>query len=1199
MARNWTSAQIAAMDTRNKTLLVSAAAGSGKTATLTERIIRRITDKNDPADISKMLIVTFTRAAAAELRSRIFGALSDALASDPSSKHLASQLMKIGSARICTIDSFYLDIIKSNFSYLDLPAGFRTADDSEYELIARASMEESIEYMYDTCDAFPLLVECFGNVRSSDKIADIFLQLHDDLCSFPEGIEYVKKCAQKAQAESYLDFFSTSYGITVRDTVKSFCEHYINIFRSAIAYMDIDTYMSEAYKDSFLYDLEYSQNLYDALCDDTYGYAFAKNIIESYAPVALKRLSKANKTDKAQLYQNLRSAFGTKIKTLGKSTFAKQEEVIARAMKDTSAHLSTLYELLQRFEAIIQEEKDLRSILTFSDIRRYTLKLLVDDNGEPTEIAKKYAEQFTDIYIDEYQDVDRVQDLIFRSIAKPDNRFMVGDIKQSIYGFRGAEPMLFASYRKEFPPLDSDEALNSDSATIFMSNNFRCDESVINFTNVVCSTIFSACADSIGYTKDDDLVYSKLPPHDDYVPKKVRVSIVTPPNEELPEDFDDSSEARKYWEAEYIAKEILRLVREEKKADDSPIRPSDIAILFRSKSMSSILSDVLAAHNISCAENDAERYFEDPDVLMMLCILNTIDNPQRDIYLAGALRSPIFNFSLDEIISIRQSADKRFSLFEALRKYADSFDDSLSQKVRAFLQDIEGWQNDAASLSVDRFLRMLFDSPRFVASGVVSQSNGNNKGGNLLILYEYARKFESGSFKGLYQFVEYINSIIEDVGKLPNEGQASSDDRVSLMTVHKSKGLEFPVCFICNCAASARSRDNKNSMVYEYSSGIALKIADGSGFARINNPMRDAVLSHISDKQMEEEMRILYVALTRARERLYVTATTADDPQKLIAKAKTNATLIDRYTVMNSCTSYLDWILLAMQGAENSSFDLKFIPHQISLANEYPQEDDSEKITEIDEKLAERLKNEFSFKYDYAPLSRIPSKLSVSRLYPDILDENDTSLELFAKSESKTLVPDILLGKKSTPTGAERGTATHLFLQFCDFERLSRYGVKEELSRLEEKRFLPNNARSLIYLDELESFAKSSLIGDILNAKQIFREQRFNVELPASDFSSNETLSDKIKNEYLAVQGVIDLIIVDENGNVSLIDYKTDRLSREELSDDELAAKKINELHASQLSYYKKAVELLFCRECSRVCVYSTHSAKLYEIKVQ
>ncbi|MBP3333728.1 MAG: UvrD-helicase domain-containing protein [Clostridia bacterium] len=807
MAKNWTDAQKSAMNTRNKTLLVSAAAGSGKTATLTERIIRRITLDDPPADISKMLIVTFTRVAAAELRSRIFSALGDALAADPSNDHLASQLMKIGSAKISTIDSFYLDIIRANFSTLGISAGFRTADDSEYDLIARRVMEESIEFMYENDPRFPVFTECFGTVRSSINIADIFLDIYSDLESLPEGIDYVKYCAEKTEAQAELDFMATSYGNNLRSTTKDFCEHYSSIFSSALLYMQTDDPMRDAYEKSFIYDLEYCRSLSDAISNEQYGYLQTQQLLNSYNAISLGSLAAKNKSEISEQYKNMRTAFSNKIKALRAKTFSKSPAIISRAMYDTSAHLFTLYDLLLKFDSLVNEEKERRSLMTFTDIRRATLKLLVDDDGNPTDIAKKYAEQFTDIFIDEYQDVDRVQDLIFSSIAKPDNRFMVGDIKQSIYGFRGAEPMLFSSYRRKFPALESAEGEASENATIFMSDNFRCDKNVIDFTNTVCSAIFSVCTESIGYTDKDDLGFSKEPPSKDYVSPKVKLAIVTAPVGEDFEDIDKDADARRVWEAEYIAEEIARLMREEKKADGSAIQPSDIAVLFRAKSMSAILAQALAARGIPYAESDAERYFENSDVLMMLSVLNAIDNPERDIYLAGTLSSPIFNFSVDELITIRRDAPKNYSLFGAVELYANEYDNELANKCNGFIADLRAWQNDAASLSVERFLRLLFESERFVASGVVSQTDSHGDGGNLLMLYEYARKFENGSFKGLYQFVEYINSVLRDGGKLSGENKLSSDNRVSLMTVHKSKGLEFPVCFVCNTTCYTRSQD--------------------------------------------------------------------------------------------------------------------------------------------------------------------------------------------------------------------------------------------------------------------------------------------------------------------------------------------------------------------------------------------------------
>jgi ATP-dependent helicase/nuclease subunit A len=275
----------------------------------------------------------------------------------------------------------------------------------------------------------------------------------------------------------------------------------------------------------------------------------------------------------------------------------------------------------------MNEEKKRRGIMTFSDVRRHTLRLLVEPDGSPSAIAKQYAAEFSDIYIDEYQDVDRVQDLIFRSIAKPNNRFMVGDIKQSIYSFRGAEPSLFAGYRSAFPSIDSEEARNSEAASIFMSENFRCDESIIDFTNLICSRIFSVCEKAIGYRPEDDLRFAKEPPTTEYRSPKVEVVVISPPPKDEETKEEDGVPEKKDLEALFIAKEIDRLIRTEKKADGTPILPGDIAVLYRSRSMGAHLTHALNAMGILTSESDGERYFESPDVLMVLCLLNTVDNP--------------------------------------------------------------------------------------------------------------------------------------------------------------------------------------------------------------------------------------------------------------------------------------------------------------------------------------------------------------------------------------------------------------------------------------------------------------------------------------------------------------------------------------------------------------------------------------------
>ncbi|MBR2353868.1 MAG: UvrD-helicase domain-containing protein, partial [Clostridia bacterium] len=684
MAKNWTPAQCAAMNITNKNLLISAAAGSGKTATLTQRIINKLTDPDHPMDISTMLIVTYTNAAADELKSRIFQAVSEELAKNPSDKYLTDQLIKLGNARICTIDSFCLELIRANFSVLDISPSFRIADPAELELLEITVMEEAIEYFYETVDTFPSLAECLVGTRDSARLSEILLRLANKSNSLPEGIEFLRIHAKETaeQAENGIDFLSTRFGEVLRAETIDTVEHYGKFFDEA--YEFVLTPDMEPWLASIQYDRSFNQALLEALRHPTKGYELTRATLASFSPIRFSSLKKGSATEESDRIKAMRADINPKIKKLYEKSFSKSPETLQRAMKDTAHYTDILYRLLYLYESRMEEEKNRRGIKTFHDIRRLAMKLLVKDDGTPTEIARQYSEEFTEIYIDEYQDVDRVQDQIFRSIAKENNRFMVGDIKQSIYGFRGAEPSLFAEYREKFPPHDKATA-DGSSATVFMSENFRCDKNVIDFTNIVCSRIFYACEKSIGYCPEDDLRFSKALPHDAYVSPKAQVAVLTVPSAKKgpnPSGEEDPPIAKEI-EAEYIAGEIERLIRTEKKADGSAILPGDIAVLFRYRSMGPYLSDALNRHGILTSESDGERYFENPDVLLVLSLLNTVDNPHRDIFLTGTLCSPLFGFHMNDIIAIRQMADESYSLYDAMLICKDG-ESELSARCRAF-----------------------------------------------------------------------------------------------------------------------------------------------------------------------------------------------------------------------------------------------------------------------------------------------------------------------------------------------------------------------------------------------------------------------------------------------------------------------------------------------------------------------------------
>ncbi len=1189
MSRNWTEAQRAAIDIRGKELLVSAAAGSGKTATLTERIITSLTDKDSPADISNMLVVTFTRAAAAELRQRIFKAVSEALAKDPSNRRLSSQLVKIGNAKICTIDSFYLELIRENFDSLGLPPSFRIADTAEAELLEKELMGDTVEDFYEKePEKFSLLAEAFTTLRSSQRLPDVFINLYTHISSYPEGVEFLRVCAERCGAEAELDFFESSFGKILLEETKSAVEYFISFFAGAVEMINSDGEARDAYLQSFSYDLTFCRDLLDIIGNGSYSQI--REHILGYAPLKLKPLKAELTTEKIIALKERRSALTKSIRALGEKSFCLTAENISAAMSQTAEHTALLYDVLADFDARFSQEKLARGICDFSDIRKFALKLLVEPDGSPTRVAKELSERFTDIYIDEYQDVDRVQDMIFRAISNGANRFMVGDIKQSIYGFRGAEPHVFAGYKSAFPSHGDKEAEASPNVAIHMSNNFRCDENIIKFTNKVCTFLFGMCAENIGYTSKDDLVYSKPAPSEGYVSPKVSLSVLAF-DEAMKEDYENNADNNRSAEASHIA-DIIRKLKKTKKADGNNFELRDIAVLYRSGSMKKHLINEFDRAGIEYSGGENEEYFEDPDVLLVLSLLSVIDNPHKDIPLAGTLRSPIFGFTLDELVYIRGLKDSSHSLYDCVRFCAEQGENTAS-KCSDFLNTIDSFRDMTDSFPVDKLIQSIYASPKFAAAGI-SDSN------NLRVLYEYARKFESNSFRGLYNFIEYINKMIEEGVKIDVPAGEESSNRVSLMTIHHSKGLEFPACILCGVSGEFNRSDFRDSLLFEYSSGVAMKLPDGTGFARVNTPMREAVASQISRGQIEEEMRVLYVALTRARERLYITASSSKTRERLLEDAAERRACASQYAVMRS-KSYLDWILTAISGEDISDMcEVEFGStymnfYDLNLSYDY----DSDAPTsppESDKYLLKSLREEFGYVYPYRELSRIPSKISVSRLSPDVLDDNDTSLELFGEKKLVS-VPAVFSGvadKKASHT--QRGTATHLFLQFCDFERAERHGAAEELARLIAEGFLPKTATDEVFTEELEQFFQSELYGKIKTARCVIREQRFNIYLPISMFSKDIVFLETARDERLAVQGVIDLILIDVNGELRIYDYKTDRLSRAELEDKKKLSAKMRALHAQQLSYYKVAAERLFDRECASVEVYSTQAATLVDV---
>ncbi len=1174
--RRWTDEQLSAIETRDRTLLVSAAAGSGKTATLTERIIRSLTDEKNPVDIDSLLVVTFTNAAARELRAKISRALTEAVEKNPENKNLERQLHMLPSARIRTIDSFCNEILRSNSDRAGISPNYRIADTAECELLATSIVEGLIEAVYNgelpeiaSPEEFEELANCLTDSKRTEDLAEIFRYLYSKCDSAEEGIDSLLPLIDNYS--SALPVEKNPYGKYLIARYRDMLDYYLGTLSK---YADIfrtgnsaeAKYLVMADSDlSMLTELK-SATTYDTARERMLSYAFTKK-----PSVAI-----ADRTDAMENYSALRDML--KDDLLGmKSYFNYTSEMWQNLFSSLQRLLNVLYRFEKKFDLLFTEEKRRRSAFSYADIERYTYNCLIKD-GEPTDIAINLRGQFSAIYIDEYQDVNSLQNRIFEVIAKPDNRFMVGDIKQSIYGFRSACPEIFADMKAAFPRLSGEY---SECASIFMSSNFRCDRAVVDFVNGIFDRAFSLTRESIGYTDADRLGYAKI--HDSGEPEYIAPEICM--LDKYKSDDDDAIKG-----AEVVVAKIRELLDNGYLDSGERIRPSDIAIILRNaKGKDTLYAEALERAGIPSCISGAKDFFLSSEVLLVLCLLNSIDNPRRDIYLAGLMCSPLFDFTADELYLVRSIGKE--TLYESLVAYSE--ENPEFAKARYFLDRLGYYRTVAEGIGVDTLIYKLYHE-----TGLLSLAARNGGKDNLMILYDYARSYESGAFKGLYNFISFVNNLIDKKTTFDDSREVSASDAVRIVTCHASKGLEYPVVFLAETGSRLTNKDARSRLAYAEGFGISFRLRTPSGLAVVNSPVQDIINDHVYRKMYEEELRVLYVALTRARERLFIVGTALlEDREKYDQKISVLKNNLSEYS-LRSLASYLEIALVCADGVAAKTPE-SFAGVTLSPSDEeITDSQEREPIPSINtSKLAGLLAERFAYEYRAPHLTVLPEKMSVSRTSPTILDGTESeSVTIIPDEEEKKRLPAFADGTRSDES-AKRGIATHYFMQFCDLESLEHKGAEAELERLVAKGFISNADAERVRIGEIEMFKKSSLFAEMKKAKHIYREFRFNAPLPAKSFTEDEVKKAAYQGATVLVQGVIDCIIERNDGSLGLYDYKTDRLSREELADRTLAEKKLSDKHREQLMLYSLAIEQIFGRRPSEIALYSLPLGDTVKIK--
>ena len=1197
MARTWTASQEDAMRLRGRLLVVSAAAGSGKTSVLTERIIRMLTDPEHPAELSRLLIVTFTRAAAAELKSRIAKALGDALAADPENSHLSRQVLSLGSAHISTIDAFFGEEVRAGFAQLGLPPAFRLADEAELNEMALPIMEDTVSALYDrytedhTQDPSHPFARLAGNRfadvmdhllgnRRNDGLTEQLWRFYRRFSNYPEGISLLLTNAEDLRQAAKTDFFASTAGKAVCKTVATFCADTARGL-DEILHNLAGSDLLPKFEGCIHSDSDFCLALYRACSGGTYNEARA--LVVNFQTGRLPAV-RGEKPAALETYKAMRENLKDKVKDLCADFFAWSEDDLRRQLLLHADACEMLHTLFSDFGKALDEEKRTRGVLSFDDMPVLLRRLLENADGSPTPYARSLSDRYDAVFIDEYQDVNPIQDRIFTDIGG-EKRFMVGDIKQSIYGFRGGEPSIFAAYRRALPLYNRENETDSGGVCVFMSENFRCSQPVIDYANRVCSFLFSACEDSVGYRPQDDLVCGKQSPEGSLQP--VRTLLFEPYTGEQKQAAEERGEALPNREAQWIAAEAARLLREEHLEDGSPIRPCDIAILTRTAAPMQVFADALAAWGIPAALPTGDDLLASPLMTDTLNLLRAVDNPYRDLPLSEYLLTPAGGFSLEELGDIRAAAPERRALYDAMCAAAESESHPCREKAAAFVAWLEHYRTLAAVQPADRFLRLLFSDPRLSPHAASPE---------LRTLYDRARSYQSLSWCGLYGFLAYFTRLC-DSGELSAGVFKKSEDAVTLMTVHKSKGLEFPVVILAGCGSQFSRKSFSEPLLFHKSVGCASALFNPETGENEPTVLLSAVTEAIREEEREEEIRNLYVALTRARERLYVTGS-------LIGRAKAEnlmktASLIRRgaRSSILGAGSRMVWILAALQNGGDFPFGIQTVSSDEAI----PQAEPTAKIAS-DNAPAEiapekQPADAAPIPYRFAALQRIPTKAAASKLSPDLLDritdeeDGEDSPEALAAAidlmQSQATDFDALLRdrKKAAPT--EVGTAMHAFGEACDFRLWKEHGTEAEIERLSRADILHERTTALLDRPRLERFRNSALMDDILRAKEVLREQKFGLNLPLTALTRHPERFAGLERETVFVQGSIDLILIMPDGSLRVYDYKTDRLTDAECADPAILSHDLSLRHGNQLACYALAARGLFGRDPDFLGIYS------------
>lgn len=1205
MGMTWTKEQQQVIDLRNRNILVSAAAGSGKTAVLVERIKELVLDKKHPVDIDHLLVVTFTNAAAAQMKERVAKALEKALQENPSDVRLQQQAALVQNAQITTIDSFCLYVLRNHFHEIGLEPNFRIGDEGELKLLREDVMTGLFEQCYEEKHpGFLHLISCYGTSRSDAPVRDMIFKLYSYAQSYPWPKQWLRealscyeiKTEQELEQAPFIEM-TVEYG---KQMVKGYleqAEHYLELCQDADG-----PYM---YEDACEQDAELMEEL---LSCDTYQ-AFYEELGKCKFATLGRAKDYIGSPEKQEQVKAERKKLKDGIGKLKSDCFALTFQEILEQLTLVQPSAEALAEVTERFIDAFSARKQDKNLVDFSDLEHFALEILVEEEtGKPTETAKEFQNAYEEIMIDEYQDSNYVQETILRAISREavgqNNLFMVGDVKQSIYRFRLARPELFME------KFDTYETTDAPCQRIDLHKNFRSRDSVLTFTNDIFYQIMKRNLGGVDYTGEAALYCGADYPageKEDAFDSEILLTTT----QEL-EEGTKQQILKQELEAKLIADRIRKMVGKEEVVDEETgefrkVRYGDIVILLRSLSeWADLFAEVLNANGIPAHTVSRTGYFSTLEIRTVLNYLRILDNPRQDIPLAAVLKSPMAGLSDEQLARLRLLAEDKpyhqcVKMFleaeEELTEKESTADEDMRAKLKRFSETYKKLRRQTMDIPMHELLQKVLKETGY-ARYASALPAGRQRLANLHMLSEKAIAYEKTSYRGLYHFIRYIDELQKydvDFGEAELVGE--NEDAVNIMSIHKSKGLEFPVCFVSGMGKSFNKQDSRSKMILHPNLGVGLDIIEEDRRIKVPAFFKKVIARQTELESLGEELRVLYVAFTRAKEKLIITGCIKDEEmlqqiREIYCGSNRKAL---NFKERAEAKTFLEWILPA--AAASGSWDKVSYVTPWSMLEDEAAHQITEHVSlrqrvqqaeEVSDTLYEKIKEQLSYQYPHPDAIHLVTKYSVSELKHRAMrelaakEEEDVTPK-FLEEVSTPYVPAFMEGKAEVNQGALRGTAMHRLMECYDFTKMPdrsdefAENIKKQLTGLVQMGKVSEDMQKLIRIPSVELFLKSQLAPRMKAAAMrddLFREKPFVMG------------NHEMEEEMVLIQGIIDVFWVEEDGIV-LLDYKTDRVD---------SATRLRDMYKEQLDLYAEALERIFPLPVKEKYLYSFRLNQAIEV---